>query len=304
MDHHTRGREPMKRIVLVLLTLFLLSLACSSPFDTSPSDTPDTPTQDAQPPAAQSEKRCGDGVCDGPENTELCPQDCPAAPIQSMEKDTDAQDPPSADPDQEQSQQPNESGYRYVSFSGTIRTTLNEELMGDFTGTAFEYAADYSIELWFPMAGGTAVQQRNTIALTEFHDLYYGDQTCVPCQWTLDTASFEPLSFDLDASLTLEGIMEGDETVDELAYQLTSPPTKVLTGTALCPCPGAIEGDITDPAAFPQLFAWFMQGITDPVHFQSLSASSVEMFPISPMSYISIPEQSLSYVTVPDLNTP
>jgi hypothetical protein len=288
----------MKRILFVLLTLTLLTLACSSPLDSGQNGGQDSEPQDAPP---QSEKRCGDSVCDGPENAELCPQDCPAGLIQAPDSQNVAEQSPATDG---QADADSASGYRYISFSGAMRTTLNEEPMGDFTGTAFEYAGDYSVELWFPIQGGEVVQQRNTMMLSGFYDLYYGDPTCTPCEWTLDASAFEPLSFDLDASLTLEGIMEDGETVDELVYQLTAPPMKTLTGTAQCPCPGAVEGPITDPAAFPQLFTWFMQGITDPVKLNAISSSSVDLFPISPMGFISIPEQNMSYVIVPDLNTP
>ena len=287
----------MKRILFVLLTLALLTLACSSPLNSGQNDVQDNQPQSAAP---QSEKRCGDSVCDGPENPELCPQDCPAGAVQAP----DAQDNEEQQPNDPPANPESAGGYRYISFSGTLRTTLNEEPMGDFTGTAFEYAGDYSVELWFPIQGGQAVQQRNTMVLSGFYDLYYGDQTCVPCEWMLDTSAYEPLAFELDAALTLEGIMEDGETVDELTYQLAAPPVKVLSGTAQCPCPGAVEGPISDPAAFPQLFTWFMQGITDPVKLNSVSSSSVDLFPISPMGFISIPEQNLSYVIVPDLNTP
>jgi hypothetical protein len=51
-------------IALPLIALLFLALACSL---LSPE----------QPPALpESEQRCGDGVCDGPENVDSCPQDC------------------------------------------------------------------------------------------------------------------------------------------------------------------------------------------------------------------------------------
>ena len=37
----------------------------------------DPPLNQTQPPSAQSEHRCGDSVCDGPENPHICPEDCP-----------------------------------------------------------------------------------------------------------------------------------------------------------------------------------------------------------------------------------
>ncbi len=62
----------MKRFSLLFTILVLLTLSCSlSGGDTTPSD-------DAPPP--QSEHRCGDDVCDGPENTQNCPNDCAESP--------------------------------------------------------------------------------------------------------------------------------------------------------------------------------------------------------------------------------
>lgn len=62
----------MKRTILILTTLITLSLACSlgDPGGGGEEDT----TQIA--PTPQSEKRCGDSFCDGPENASNCPDDC------------------------------------------------------------------------------------------------------------------------------------------------------------------------------------------------------------------------------------
>ena len=54
----------MKRTILFLTLLLILSLACSA-IDVSSSSNETLP-QDNPPP--QSEKRCGDKVCDGPED--------------------------------------------------------------------------------------------------------------------------------------------------------------------------------------------------------------------------------------------
>ncbi len=68
----------MKRTLLSLL--ILISMACTlSGF--SGEDIP--PTEDAAP--VQSENRCGDGVCDGPENAANCPDDCEVSPPQAEE---------------------------------------------------------------------------------------------------------------------------------------------------------------------------------------------------------------------------
>lgn len=60
----------MKRIVLFTLStiLLLFSLACSLAGTSSP-----------EPPPAVSQNRCGDLVCDGPENGQNCPADCAGA---------------------------------------------------------------------------------------------------------------------------------------------------------------------------------------------------------------------------------
>ena len=303
----------MKRFIVIINILILLTLACSSPFNTGQDD---GDSQDAQPPAAASEKRCGDNVCDGPENPENCPQDCPTGIQNVPSSGTDPQGAPPTNGDQssqveieehedgEALIEDAESGYRYVSFSGAISTSLNTDAMGDFTGTAFEYTGDYKVELWFPIEGGEAVQQRNTIVLTEFRDLYFGDTSCTPCEWTLDDNAFEPVSFELDASLNLEGLMENDQPADELVYQLPKLPTATIGGTVICPCPQSASDEFSDPAAYPQLLAWFLQKLVDPIHLNSLETSTTEKFPISPMGYVDIPQQSLSYVIVPDLDTP
>ena len=69
------------KITLPLIALMLLALACSlvgaepEPIQLPlPTEAEIEPTKEAPPP--ESEKRCGDGICDGPENADNCPQDC------------------------------------------------------------------------------------------------------------------------------------------------------------------------------------------------------------------------------------
>lgn len=282
----------MKRTILILSLLVTLSLACSLSGLTGGDDASE------QTSPAVSENRCGDDVCDGPETVQNCPEDCQAAgmvadPEESDEEETVSEEQPVP-----------ESGYRYVSFSGTIDTTLNTATMGDFTGDAFEYAGAYSIELWFPLDGGEVVQQRNSITLTEYRDLFFGDPECRPCEWNLDNSAFEPVEFALEASLNLNAMEEGDQTADELVYQLVEIPQVIVGGIVQCPCPGSAPGDIFDPAAFPVLTSWFTQKLVNPIHLNAIESNSVEHQSVGPLYYIDIPSEALSYVIVPDLNTP
>ena len=79
----------MKTQTIFVAILLLVGTACSP--GTEHLEPTDQPTAETEPPtathrppptkaASESEKRCGDGVCDGPENTHNCPEDCrPAA---------------------------------------------------------------------------------------------------------------------------------------------------------------------------------------------------------------------------------
>jgi hypothetical protein len=61
----------MKRYVILSLLLILLLIGCTP--DIVPDNAPAQPDPIEQP---VSDKRCGDGVCDGPENITKCPEDC------------------------------------------------------------------------------------------------------------------------------------------------------------------------------------------------------------------------------------
>jgi pimeloyl-ACP methyl ester carboxylesterase len=78
----------MRRLIGALAALVWLTLACNfeqavTPTPTATSAPIPIPTQPLVTPTApaKSEKRCGDGVCDGPENPTLCPEDCPVADV-------------------------------------------------------------------------------------------------------------------------------------------------------------------------------------------------------------------------------
>lgn len=70
----------MKTRILPITLLAILSLSCSL-VSLNASPQPANVNNEAGPqiqPAesTQSEKRCGDGICDGPENAQNCPEDC------------------------------------------------------------------------------------------------------------------------------------------------------------------------------------------------------------------------------------
>jgi predicted small lipoprotein YifL len=68
----------MKRLISLLMLAILLAYALSGCGEGGPSPTPTpTPTETPEPGPPTPGPRCGDGVCDGPENPQNCPQDCP-----------------------------------------------------------------------------------------------------------------------------------------------------------------------------------------------------------------------------------
>jgi len=66
----------MKKLTLMVMILVLISTACSHTGDLVPVEK--TLPDMESPVQLESEKRCGDGICDGPENSDSCPQDCGA----------------------------------------------------------------------------------------------------------------------------------------------------------------------------------------------------------------------------------
>lgn len=63
-------------LVLALSACGLLPIPKTPPSPTSIPTASPTRTTEPDPPTPASERRCGDGVCDGPETAETCPQDC------------------------------------------------------------------------------------------------------------------------------------------------------------------------------------------------------------------------------------
>lgn len=71
-----RANRMNRLVVLVVLFVVLLPVVAGCADGGSEVASP-TPTNTPTPPP--SEHRCGDGVCDGPENSQNCPEDC--APV-------------------------------------------------------------------------------------------------------------------------------------------------------------------------------------------------------------------------------
>ncbi len=283
----------MKRLLLLTFALTLGLLACSMP------GTYIVENEQHTDPNPQPQKLCGDQICDGPENPQNCPEDCSSLGKPGGEGvDIIDEEVPQEEANQDKDTEIHEEGYRYISFGGSIQTEPNEASMDDFTGIAFGYVGVYKIELWFPMSGGEAVQQRNTIALTQLIDLYYDAE---PCVWELSENVYDPVSFELDASLTLNTYIEDGEPADDLQYQLISIPQNAINGIATCQ---GSPGEFSDPAAFPVLTSWFSIGHSNPVQLHVIESNSVERESVNPMYWINIPDETLSYVIVPDLDTP
>lgn len=74
----------MKQRLATPLILLSLLAACNFPETATP-----TPASQAPPQASGStQKKCGDGVCDGPENPNNCPQDCDPTSTHAQEPTT------------------------------------------------------------------------------------------------------------------------------------------------------------------------------------------------------------------------
>jgi len=175
------------------------------------------------------------------------------------------------------------SGYRKVTLTGTIQTDFNEATLNLAPNeglTVMEYAGAFSIELWFPMEGGEAVQQRCTIALSEggYTAEYYGSAT--PCVYTPLEGSYTPRPFELEATLTPNGIYENDIPVDELRIHLTQPLSDVIQVNIVCTGAPAV---LPDPATYAALSTyWYANTLIIPIRLNVFSSDSYEDYPLLP----------------------
>ena len=77
------------RLAHVMLTVLALVTTSSCSGISSPGGSPTSPPTPTQP-ADESKRRCGDGVCDGPETAENCPEDCAAPTTEAQPTPTSA----------------------------------------------------------------------------------------------------------------------------------------------------------------------------------------------------------------------
>ncbi len=213
--------------------------------------------------------------------------------------------PPVADVDEEQGEGGATSEYLKVPLAGTISTDNNEASVHLDTGegmTAFEYISDYSIELWFPGIGGEAIQQRNWIALREggYIPVYYG--TATECDYAPYPNAYDEKSFELEATLTLNGLLLDGEPADELSLHLPALPSDAVTVSVLCP--SGVPADVTDPGPYTQpLMYWYMDTIVQAFQLDRVMTNSwtdVPMMPSDDKYYLDI-SQNANYTTVANL---
>lgn len=146
----------MKRCVIPLALVLVLSLACNLG-DLGTSDKPTEPTFVPE----QSEKRCGDDVCDGPENFENCPEDCDAVVLPKDQEETEEPDPPDTGGDT-----------REFRISMSINTESNMEgVAGSDAQVYYEPVIIGFVEIVaaFPAEGGSATSQAGTVTLNDYH---------------------------------------------------------------------------------------------------------------------------------------
>ncbi len=222
-----------------------------------------------------ADQSCGDGTCADNENPISCPEDCAAIGSDSA------------------------PGLRYVSFSGRIETQYNRQRLSRNGGdglTVFEYSGEYRIGLWFPMAGGTVLRQENTLALTELKDLAFG--TAVDCEWIPDENAFQPLAFELRASLQIGAGDASGRASDLLRYRLVDMPTKVIEGTVRCPKSDGTWSttNLWDPAAIPQMLSLFARPLETPIRLDMAVTNVIERLAAS-LTGEDIPQQTLGWVS-------
>ena len=190
--------------------------------------------------------------------------------------------------------------YRFVSLAGRIETHLNPQLLEDLNGESVEHAGEYSVNLWFTTEGGPPVQQRNQLQLTRSRKVTRVQGAGKSPIWLEESVNAEPVSFQLQAVLHVDGLLEKSGPADELVYQLSSSPPEILQDAESIIHPGS-QFSLQGLTAFMQLSAWFFQKLVRPLHLDQSEQFSVTEFPIGPLFTVTIPEEKLSYQLVREL---
>ncbi len=192
--------------------------------------------------------------------------------------------------------------YRFVSLAGRIETHLNPQLLEDLNGDAAEHAGEYSVNLWFTSDGGPPVQQRNQLRLTRSRKVTRPQGAGNSPIWLEESVNAEPVSFQLQAVLHVDGLLEKNGPADELVYQLSSSPPEILQDAESIIQPGS-PFDLQGLTAYMQLSAWFFQKSVRLLHLDQSKQFSVTEFPIGPLFTVTIPEETLSYQLIQGLGT-
>lgn len=141
-------RKP--RFLIIIFSVWLLTISCSSPVLEEKSS-PD-----------QSEKRCGDGICDGPENVENCAEDCSPAGNNVLETDNE-------------DESDNGDSDSHKIFNITINIVFESDIskIPGYDGSPYSEPIGYgliTLEAAFPDAGGYDLYNQGTITLTNYEE--------------------------------------------------------------------------------------------------------------------------------------
>ena len=144
----------MRQRILAITLFFIICTACSIGSFGQEQNVKTEPVKETQ-------NRCGDDVCDGPENAENCNEDCGTGILVGGK--TDQEDTPA---------QNSGSGSRQFRISMSINAESN--LMGVAGTDAQSYyepvmVGFVEILATFPENGGSAIKQQGTITLNDYH---------------------------------------------------------------------------------------------------------------------------------------
>jgi hypothetical protein len=188
----------MKRMALILTAFVLLSMACSlggflgEESQTTQEQVPALPTE-----APVSEQRCGDGICDGPENLNNCPEDCQGEVVV-------VQEPQEENPVEEEQAEPEEPEPVESEPAGTSIGVVYAEVDLDRTPGSGNCGIDpwydanctMGVSIWWDM-------HLKAVAITPVLIIPDGEQ-----RWVITNHSDVTSKYDVDLSNILETMAE------------------------------------------------------------------------------------------------